>query len=200
VSEVGAGKWLAYAAAAILLVIAGARWLGSRDDARPAHVAIDAAPGASGGGSRHAGAELYVHVAGAVRRPGVYRLPAGSRVTAAVDRAGGPSRRGDVGAVNLAAPLEDGQQVVVPVRGRARPAAAGAAGSAPAGDAPAGPISLSSATPEELDTLDGIGPKLAARIVQYRDEHGGFRSLDQLREVEGIGEKRFAALREAIRP
>ena len=198
-SDSGGWRWLAYAAAAVVLVVAGVRF-SQHHGGGGARVAVDGAPAGASGLSAHSSrGELYVHVAGAVRHPGVYRLPAGSRVDAAVRRAGGPSRRGDAGAVNLAAPLEDGQQVVVPVRGPA-PAAAGAAAPGAPGGPPTAPISLSSATVEQLDTLDGIGPKLAAKIIEYRDQHGGFRSLDQLREVEGIGEKRFADLRKALRP
>jgi competence protein ComEA len=193
VAEPGAWKWVAYAAGAVVLVIAALRFSQHNDGGT--QVAVDGAPAGTSALSAPASRrELYVHVAGAVRRPGVYRLPAGSRVAAAVKRAGGPSRRGDAGAVNLAAPLEDGQQVVVPAR-----APAGAA-TPVAGSPPTAPISLSSATAEQLDTLDGIGPKLAAKIIEYRDDHGGFRSIDQLRDVEGIGEKRFEALREALRP
>jgi competence protein ComEA len=195
VSDIGAGKRVAYAVAALLLVVAAYRFAtGDHADGGGARVSVEGAPTERRAGSASRG-ELYVHVAGAVRRPGVYRLPAGSRVAAAVKRAGGPSRRGDPGAVNLAAPLEDGQQLVVPARGRAQPVGGGGAEGGPAA-----PISLSSATVEQLDTLDGIGPKLAGRIVEYRDEHGGFRSIDQLRDVEGIGEKRFEALREAVSP
>jgi competence protein ComEA len=101
-------------------------------------------------------------------------------------------------------PLHDGQQIVVPRRGATGAAAPGspagqAAGASPAG-APSQPISLSSATVEQLDTLDGIGPTLAGRIIQYRDAHGGFRSVDELRQVDGIGDKRFAALRKVLQP
>jgi competence protein ComEA len=124
-----------------------------------------------------------------------------------VDLAGGPSRRADLTGVNLAAPLVDGQQVVVPVRGRApgggaapSAGAASPAGAAGGGASPGAPISLSTATLEQLDALDGIGPTLARRILEYRDAHGGFRSVAELREVDGIGEKRFEALREAVRP
>jgi competence protein ComEA len=204
--ESGKPQWLVYAAAAVLLVIAGFRFLGGGDDSgREPRVALDGGPASSvqnGGGPRPPGRELYVHVAGAVRRPGLYRVAAGSRAAAAVDRAGGPTRRAELGAVNLAAPLQDGQQVVVPVRGKGGTAPAGATGAGgPApGNAPATPISLSSATPEQLDGLDGIGPKLAARIIAYRQQHGGFRSVDQLRAIEGIGEKRFEALRKAVTP
>jgi competence protein ComEA len=157
-----------------------------------------AAPGVSRGVER-----AYVHVAGAVRRPGLYRVPQGSRVAAAIDRAGGPLPRADLAGVNLAARVEDGQQVVVPRRGAAAPGgAAGGAGAAGANAAaaPGVKVSLGSATVEQLDGLDGIGPTLAQRIVEYRQAHGGFSSIDQLGEVEGIGEKRLEALREAVQP
>ncbi len=167
-----------------------------------------AAEGATGrtGGGPGVSSGTYVHVAGAVRRPGLYRLGAGARVATALQRAGGPLRRADVSAVNLAATLEDGQQVVVPRRGElAATGQAGAAGSA-AGPGAAGfgagapKLSLAGAAVEQLEELDGIGPTLAQRIVDYREENGGFRSLDELREVEGIGEKRFASLKEALQP
>lgn len=136
------------------------------------------------------GPVVVVHVAGAVARPGVYSLRDGARVAAAVARAGGAVRRADLAAVNLAAPLADGQQVIVP----ARVGAPGAAGGT------AGPPSLASATAEELEELDGIGEAIAERIVEYRESHGGFRSLDELAEVDGIGEKRLEALKDALRP
>jgi len=167
----------------------------------PAGASAEAAPGSSPG-------ELWVDVAGAVRRPGLYRVPAGSRVAVALERAGGISPRAERTAVNLAAPLRDGQQVVVPARGAAGAAgAAGTAGAAGSGLASAGaagagsgPISLSQATEAQLETLDGIGPALAGRIIQYRAQHGGFRSLDELKEVSGIGDKRFEAIRGSLVP
>jgi competence protein ComEA len=134
-------------------------------------------------------ARIYVHVAGAVRRPGVFRLPSGSRVESAVERAGGPVPRADLTGINLAARLEDGQQVVVPAR-------AAVSGGAAAGAKPG----LGTATADELDEVDGIGPTLAERIVKYRTENGGFGSIDELREVEGIGEKRLETLRDALQP
>ena len=151
---------------------------------------------------------IYVHVAGAVRRPGLVRLPPGSRVAEAVDRAGGPLPRADLAGVNLAAKLEDGQQVIVPVpgsRGGRRDSGPAPAGGAPPGGAPPGSagvpkLSLGTATVDQLDQLDGIGPTLAQRIVEYRTPHGGFGSLGELREVEGIGEKRFATLQDALQP
>ena len=141
-----------------------------------------------------AGAALIVHVAGAVRHPGVYRLRAGARVADAVRRAGGARRRADLGAVNLAAELQDGRQVLVPLRARA--GAPPVAGAAPA---PGVPLDLNTATVEQLDELDGIGPATAQQIVAYREAHGGFGSVEELDQVPGIGETRLAALRDKVR-
>jgi competence protein ComEA len=153
------------------------------------------------------GGRVTVDVAGAVRRPGLYRLAAGARVDDAVRRAGGPARGADLAAVNLAAKLEDGRQVLVPRRltavagvggagvpgaGGVAPVAGGAGASASA--APAAPINLNTATLEQLDTLDGVGPGIAKRIIDYREQHGGFRRVEELGEVPGIGDKRLATL------
>jgi competence protein ComEA len=141
-------------------------------------------------------AKALVHVAGEVRRPGVYRVGAGARAIEAIRRAGGPTRRADLSALNLAAPLQDGQQVLIPAR-----AARGGGGAASAPAAAGGAvISLSSATEEELDALDGIGPTLAARIVEWRRAHGGFASVDQLLDVPGIGPARLEAVRARVTP
>jgi competence protein ComEA len=169
--------------------------IGSKDDGSGSAVRIARAPeGAQQQPARDGAraATIYVHVAGAVRRPGLMQVQAGSRVAAAVEQAGGTSRRADLSGVNLAAKLEDGQQIVVPVRGAAEPSTSEAAG----GPKP----SLATATEEQLDEIDGIGPTLAERIIEYRTEHGGFSSLGELRDVEGIGEKRFETLSEALQP
>ncbi|CAB4346455.1 unannotated protein [freshwater metagenome] len=138
-----------------------------------------------------------VHVAGAVRQPGVYTLKVGSRVRDAVRRAGGASSRGDANAINLAARVSDGAQVIVPLKAGA--AAAASVGSGVGGAATA-PISLGNATVEQLDTLDGVGPATAEKIIQWRTEHGGFSSVDDLGEVPGIGPKKLEALRSQVTP
>jgi competence protein ComEA len=195
---------LGYAVAAFVLVLLALRLLHHDPADAPIAIKQDAPRDAQGAGAPRGGAKaLVVDVAGEVRRPGVYRVPAGSRVDAAVQHAGGLTPRGEATAVNLAMPLHDGQQVVVPRRGSAPvagTASAGAAGAVPPPGAPAQPISLSMATVEQLDTLDGIGPTLAGRIVQYREAHGGFRSIEELRQVDGIGDKRYAALSKAVQP
>jgi competence protein ComEA len=182
----------AWCIAAIVAVVFGVRALSGRGDAPPAPVRIDGAPRAGHPAPRPARPSLYVHVTGEVRRPGLYRVADARRVAAAIERAGGPTRSADLGGVNLAARLEDGQQIVVPSRG--------ASGLAAGGETAQAPVSLGSATVEQLDRLDGIGPTLAERIVEHRQSRGGFSSLDQLAEVEGIGAKRLAALKEALTP
>lgn len=190
-----------YALAAVLLALVGFRLMGGRAPAAPVRVEPAGASSAGQAGAAHHDSEqMVVHVAGSVRHPGVYTLPVSSRAGDAVEAAGGLLRRADPAGVNLAAPLSDGQQVVVPARMRGSPAAAAVSGSGQSATAPGAPVSLSTATVEQLDTLDGVGPAIAQRIVAYRQAHGGFRSLDELREVEGIGDKRFEALRQAVRP
>lgn len=187
----------AWVLAAVLLLAAGWRLLSPGQGGEAAPVRLDRAPAAAS--ARRGGGEVYVHVAGAVRRPGLYRVPRSARVAAALERARGPTSRADLTAVNLAARVADGQQIVVPREGAAAASPNGAAASG-AGGGSAPTVSLATATIEQLDGLDGIGPTLARRIIEYRESHGGFRSVQELREVDGIGEKRFAALREAVRP
>ena len=175
------------------------RLAGAGGDADGSPVRVERGPQAAGAAEPRAASTssgLYVHVAGAVRRPGLVRVGAGSRAADAVARAGGPTGRADLTAVNLAAQIEDGQQVIVPDRAAAG-TSAGSAGLEPG--APGAPkLSLATASAEQLDELDGIGPTLSERIIEYRTQNGGFRSLEELREVEGIGEKRFESLREAL--
>ena len=142
---------------------------------------------------------LVVHVVGAVRNPGLYRLPQGSRINDAVTRAGGVTRKAEVALVNLAAPLADGTQIVVPAR--APPARGGAgSGAETAPTAPVGPLHLNTATLEELDALAGVGPVTAQKILDYRAEHGAFASVDELDAIPGIGPKRLSELRDLVTP
>jgi competence protein ComEA len=152
-------------------------------------IALSPAPAAA-----PAAGAVVVDVVGAVRRPGLYRLREGDRIADAVARAGGTTRKADLEQVNLAAPVADGEQVVVPRRG---PGGA----SAPAGAAtPAGPVHLSTATVEQLDALPGVGPVTAQKIVAYRQEHGAFRSVDELDAIPGIGPARLDQLRGLVAP
>ena len=141
---------------------------------------------------------LVVHVVGEVRRPGLYRLRDGSRIADAVRRAGGARHGADLAALNLAAPLVDGVQVLVPSRAVEATMSPGAA--AVGGGAPASAVSLSSATVEELDELPGVGPITAQKIVDYRSEHGPFGSVDDLDAVPGIGPTRIEQLRDLVTP
>ena len=140
---------------------------------------------------------LVVHVVGAVRRPGLYRLRDGARIADAVRRAGGSLREADLAALNLAAPLVDGVQVLVPSRVATVPGAASSPGTGVAG---ASVVSLSSATVEELDELPGVGPITAQKIVDHRAEHGPFASVDDLDAVPGIGPTRIEQLRDLVTP
>jgi competence protein ComEA len=141
---------------------------------------------------------LVVHVVGAVRRPGLYRLADGARIADALRRAGGATRRADVSLVNLAAPVSDGTQIVVPRREPATAAAAG--GGEEPGSSPSGPVHLNTATIEQLDELPGVGPVTAQKIVEYREQHGAFSSVDDLDAIPGIGPARLEQLRELVAP
>jgi competence protein ComEA len=185
VAELSRSQILVYGAVAVALLLLGARAIRA-EEAPPGD---DPAAGAALSFDPRSGGDLVVHVAGAVRSPGVYRLPSGSRVDDAVQRAGGPAGGAVVDAVNLAARLTDGQQVIVPE--------AGAGGTAAAAE---GPISLGTATVEELDTIEGIGPVTAQEIVEFRDQHGGLASVEQLDELSGIGPATMESLREGLQP
>jgi competence protein ComEA len=140
---------------------------------------------------------LVVDVAGAVRRPGLYRLPKGARIADAIARAGGMGRGAAATAVNLAAPLADGEEVVVPSAVAGGVPAGVAGGGAPS---PLAPVDLNSATVEQLDALPGIGPVTAQKIVDYRTEHGPFTSIDDLDAIPGIGPARIENLRGLVTP
>ncbi|WP_053227206.1 helix-hairpin-helix domain-containing protein [Solirubrobacter soli] len=186
----------AWVAAAVLLALLSAWYLArSRPSASatpPPIATISVRDDADDGGGN-----VTVDVAGAVKKPGVYHLSSSQRVEDALRRAGGPTRRADLSQLNRAAKLEDGRQILVPVRAsRTRVATTTAS---PAKTAPDQPINLNTATLEQLDTLDGVGPATAQKILDYRAEHGGFGSVDELDQISGIGEKRLAALRDHVR-
>jgi len=195
-----------YAILAVLVVVLGGRWLAHRSAAGSASApAARAFTGAPVRVTQTPVAPAVVDVTGAVRRPGVYRLAAGSRVRDALARAGGVTRAAAPSSVNLAAKLADGQQIVIPRAVAAgacatatAPAAAAGGSAAPA--AAAGPVSLAAATLAELDTLPGVGPATAQKIVDWRTQHGGFSSVDDLAEVPGIGPKKLATLRPLVQP
>lgn len=144
-------------------------------------------------------AVLAVHAAGAFANPGLYELPAGARVAQLVEIAGGAAPGALLDALNLAAKLNDGDRVYLPREGEAPPAAVAAGGGGGAGAASDGIVDLNTATLEQLDALPGVGPSTAQAIVDYRQEKGRFRSVEELLEVRGIGEAKLAALRKRVR-
>jgi competence protein ComEA len=207
VPDLSRSQLLVYGAVGVALLLIGARWVRSADAETPSEAGVvatgDAAAagdaGAEGSFALDAGGDgdLVVHVAGAVRDPGVYRFPAGSRVTDAVERAGGATASAAADGINLAARLADGQQVVVP----SSPKGAGGVGSGSGIGGPAdGPISLGTATVEQLDTIEGIGPVTAQDIIDFRDQHGGLSSIDELDQISGIGPATMEALRSSLQP
>lgn len=192
--SISRGRALAYGLAVLaFLAVAGRATLGGGDE--PA-----AAPAATGAleVAEAPAREVVVHVAGAVARPGLYKLPEGSRVDDAIAFAGGAGTKAALDLVNLAAPVVDGQQVIVPLRG-AGPAVTAPGGGATAGAAaPGAKVSLNSATLEQLDELPGVGPVTAQQILDYREANGAFRSVDELDAVPGIGPARLEQLRPLV--
>ena len=136
--------------------------------------------------------KLVVDVAGAVRRPGLHELAPGTRIADAVAAAGGATAKADINAVNLAAPIADGEQIVVPARG-----SGASSGATPS---PTAPLDLNSASLEQLDALPGIGPTTAQKILDYRQAHGSFHSLAELDAVPGIGQGRIEQLKGLVLP
>lgn len=202
--ELSRAQLAVYAALAVVALMLGSRWIRSggpdasaSPGALPAFESGSSEDGADSGDTfEPTDGDLVVHVAGAVEKPGVFQMPPGSRVTDAIERAGGATSEAAPDSINLAAPLADGQQIQVPAKVASDSAAAGAA----TGTTSAGPISLGSATAEELDTIEGIGPVTAAAILEFRDQNGGISSVDDLDQVSGIGPTTMEALRSRLQP
>lgn len=190
--EISRARALAYAAVAVVLLTLGGRLLLASE---PADRAVARPPGTLRVEAQRP-RQVVVHVVGAVRRPGLYRLEEGSRVDDAITRAGGAAPKAALELVNLAAPVADGQQVVVPVRGK--PVANGSPRSDAAGGATATRVHLNSATLEQLDALPGIGPVTAQQILDYRAAKGAFSSVDELDAVPGIGPARLEQLKPLV--
>jgi competence protein ComEA len=209
---------VAYVAVAAVVAAVGVRYVVAPRAAAPAgeqpFVLSSEAPGRPSSSASPSAAEAspaadaLVYVCGAVRTPGVVRVPAGARVADALDLAGGPTSRAELAAVNLAAKVVDGQQVLVPEKGQAAvaPATASAAGagagsSTGAGLAAApsgGLVNINTATLEQLDALQGVGPSTAQKIIDYRTANGPFSTIDDIKNVSGIGDAKFAAMKDAI--
>jgi competence protein ComEA len=186
---------LAAAGSLALILLLGRFVLGAGTTTTAAPLPLPPAVGA--GVTGLPSSRVVVDVVGAVRRPGLYRLAQGSRIADALTRAGGATGKADLAQVNLAAPLADGEQVVVPRRGAGGAAAGAGSGSA---SGPAAPVQLSTATLEQLDSLPGVGPVTAQKILDYRQKHGAFQSVDELDAVPGIGPKRLEQLHELVVP
>jgi len=202
VAELSRAQLLVYGAIAVAVLLLGARWLssgGSAENTAFGAVSGEHAAAAEAGGVEvdQSGGALVVHVAGEVQDPGVYRIAAGSRVTDAVERAGGTTARAAPDSLNLAATLADGQQITMPARAVGPVGVDGGTGLPASPDVP---ISLGTATVEQLDTIEGIGPVTAGDIVAFRDERGGLASIDELDELSGIGPATMEALRARLQP
>ena len=209
VRELRGDSRVGIAALLVLALAAGFNWyrLGAGDsDAPPATrrapvttAGTGSSPATRTSGAAKKGERVTVHVAGAVGTPGVYDLDAAARVIDAIEAAGGGAPDADLNRLNLAAKIADGQRVLVQRVGEAAPAGSASPGGSDGGSAdPSALVSLNSATQAELEALPGIGPTLAEAIITERERRGGFRSVNELRDVRGIGEKRFADLKDKV--
>ena len=188
--QISRGRALAYVGGLVLvLAVSGRAVLGGAEETAspPVRAALSATPAAP--------RTVVVHVVGAVRRPGLYELAEGSRIDEAIRKAGGPKPKAALELVNLAAPIADGQQILVPSRGDVT-AASGAVGSAQS--LPTPKVHLNTATLEQLDALPGVGPVTAQKILDYRTEHGSFQSVEELDAVSGIGPARLEQLKPLV--
>jgi competence protein ComEA len=199
VDAVPLARWAAIGGVVVAAAVGGWLLLGERS--QPAELSLPRAgsaaeptPDTSTAGATGATGAI-AHAAGAVGRPGVYRLQAGARVTDLLDAAGGPTPDADLDQLNLAAPVTDGERIYVPRHGELQPLADPRS---PPGSV-TGPVDLNRATAEQLDALPGIGPATAQAILAYREQHGRFRSVDELLEVRGIGDAKLEQLRPLVK-
>jgi len=192
---------IAWSAVILVVLLVGANYLRSHLGSRSVENASIVTVGLTQ--ERQAAAGIKVHVTGAVTVPGLYELKSGDRIADALAKAGGATADADVSQINLAAKLTDGQQVVVPARGQAPAAVTGGApGAAAAGGAVSGspgqPLDLNTATAAQLENLDGVGPKTAQKIIEFREANGGFKSVEELMEVPGIGPAKFEQFKSQV--
>ena len=185
-------RWLV--AGVAVVIVAGVAFVGWRSSSAPAELDLPRATPAGAAASPVTSAPpATAHAAGAIARPGVYRLPPGARVTDLLDAAGGPAADADLDQLNLAAPVGDGERIYVPHKGEVAPPVAGGVA------APAGPVDVNRASADELDALPGVGPATAQAIIDYRTKNGPFRRVDDLLEVPGIGDAKLATLRDKVK-
>jgi competence protein ComEA len=189
---------LAGLVAVVALLLGGAGFWYVRSLPKPIVVAAEPSPPAlpAAASQTPSPGPVLVDVAGWVRHPGVYELAPGARVIDAIQAAGGPRRGAALESLNLAAPLVDGTQILVPKRGQAPPAGGGTASAGAA--TPGGLVNVNTAPAAELEALPGIGEVLAQRIVDYRTEHGPFASVEDLVDVSGIGDAILAEIRDLV--
>lgn len=186
-------RLLAFLAVGLVAIVLAARHFTRGGGGAPAQAAQ---PVLAADESANSHSKIVVHVVGAVRRPGLYAVRDGARIADAVRRAGGTTLKADLESINLAAPVEDGLQVVVP---RRQPVVASGS-TAPGEAAAAGPVHLNTASLEQLDTLPGVGPVTAQKILDWRQTHGAFTSVDDLDAIPGIGPARLEQLRDLVAP
>ncbi len=184
------GQLIAWSLAGLVVLILGATFLRSHYNGADTPAATTMLIGTTGAGQDRP-ARIKIDIVGAVARPGLYEAASGDRVDDALRLAGGPTPAADLAQINLAARIADGQQLIVPEKGSATSAAA------PSSSAKS-VVNLNTATLDELTQLNGIGPKTAAKIIAYRESHGGFNSTDELMQVPGIGQAKFDQIKDRL--
>lgn len=190
---------LVWSAVGLVILLVGGNYLRGHlsQDGEPSAAVTLAQSTSAANTAASSPALIKVHIAGAVAWPGLYELEEGSRVDDAIARAGGALEGADLSRVNLAAKLADGQQIVVPFVGEPAVSAAdaGMTGGASAFEAK---VNINTASPQQLEEIDGVGPKTAEKIVAYRDEHDGFKNIEELMEVPGIGPSKFESMQDQV--